>query len=105
MLEEAVAAPELMLTETTNVLRKLEASRHISTTEANGAHRDLLRMRAQIFPFQPLAERVWTLRGQISSYDATYIALAESLDTSLATLDRKLAKGARDYCSFILPPA
>ena len=104
MLEEAIAAPELMLNETTNVLRKLEARGQINTLEANSAHRDLLRMQVRIFPFQPLAERVWTLRGQISSYDATYVALAESLDASLATLDHKLAKGAQTFCKFILPP-
>lgn len=105
MLEEAIAAPELMLIETTNVLRKLATQKKIGMMEANAAHRDLRRLQVQMFPSRPLAERVWALRGKISSYDACYVALAESLNASIATLDQKLARGASEYCDFLLPSA
>jgi len=46
---------------------------------------------------QPMIARIWELRGNVSTYDAAYIALLESLvaeqfsDGVLATTDRKLA--------------
>lgn len=46
--------------------------------------------------FEPLRERVWQLRHQFTSFDATYLALAEALDAPLVTCDRRLAtKGHR----------
>ncbi|HOA28179.1 MAG TPA: type II toxin-antitoxin system VapC family toxin, partial [Arachnia sp.] len=39
----------------------------------------------------PLAARVWQLRHQFTSYDASYLALAEALDVPLHTCDAKLA--------------
>lgn len=38
----------------------------------------------------PLAERVWRLRHQFTSYDACYLALAEALEVPLLTCDSKL---------------
>jgi predicted nucleic acid-binding protein len=37
---------------------------------------------------------VWQLRASITAYDAVYVALAEELDATLLTTDRKLAKQA-----------
>ncbi len=41
---------------------------------------------------EPLLGRVWALRGNLSAYDAVYVALAEALDTILLTWDRRLAR-------------
>ena len=38
-----------------------------------------------------LTGRAWTLRGNLSAYDAMYVALAELLDAPLLTADAKLA--------------
>lgn len=35
---------------------------------------------------------VWHLRGQVSDYDAAYVALAMALDAPLLTDDRRLAR-------------
>jgi predicted nucleic acid-binding protein len=35
--------------------------------------------------------RVWELRNHLSAYDAAYVALAEALDASLITCDRRMA--------------
>ncbi len=100
---ETIVAPELVMVETTNVLRRLERAKEISSLEAKLAHLDLMRLDIQLFPFSPFAERVWTLRNNITSYDAWYVALAEALDCSLATLDKKLVRASGSKCTFILP--
>lgn len=38
-----------------------------------------------------LLERVWALRENVTAYDASYVALAESLDATLLTRDARLA--------------
>jgi len=38
-----------------------------------------------------LLDRIWELRHNVSAYDATYVALAEALDTVVFTADRRLA--------------
>jgi len=98
-------APELVLVETTNTLRRLEASGTITRLEATSAFRDLLRLELELLPFAPFAERVWELRGNLTSYDAWYVAIAEAFECPLATLDRKLSRSAGPACDFTMPVA
>jgi predicted nucleic acid-binding protein len=42
-------------------------------------------------PVAPFIGRMWALRHNVSSYDAGYVALAESLGLPLITRDRRLA--------------
>jgi len=100
---ETLVAPELAMVEATNILRRLELAKELSPVEAGLAQKDLMRLDIQLFPFQPFAERVWALRKNITSYDAWYVALAEALDCSLATLDIKLKNAAGTRCSFPVP--
>ena len=104
LTEGNLAAPELALVEATNVLRQLEHNQQISRVEATFAHTDLLRLEVELFPFLPFAERVWQLRGNLTSYDAWYVALAEALDCPLATLDRRLSRASGPVCEIIVPP-
>ena len=99
-----LAGPELALAESSNVLRRLERAGRISRLEATSAHRDLLRLDIDLYRFAPFAERVWALRGNLTSYDAWYVALAEALDCLFVTLDRKLSRAAGPTCEVIAPP-
>jgi predicted nucleic acid-binding protein len=96
-------APELARAEATNVLRRLERAKVISTAEANAAHEDLMQLQLELLAFDPFGERVWELRHAVTSYDAWYIAAAEALDVPLATLDERLAKASRVTCKFLTP--
>ena len=96
-------APELVLVETSNVLRRLERARQISTFEASSAHRDLMRLDLGLFSFGPFAERVWVLRDNLTSYDAWYVALAEALRCPFATLDKRITRASGPTCDFITP--
>lgn len=96
-------APELVLVEASNVLRRLERAALISRIEANGARSDLLRLDVELFPFAPFADRVWELRGNLTCYDAWYVALAEALECPLLTLDGKLSRATGPMCEFLVP--
>ena len=99
--EQPLSAPQLILVESTNVLRRLAAAGRLSDLDASTAHRDLLSLPVELYPFEPFAERVWSLRHNVSAYDACYVALAEALDVPLATLDRKLSSAAGPLCKFL----
>ena len=104
LAEGSLTGPELALAEASNILRRLERAGQISRIEAASAHGDLLRLDLELFPFAPFAERVWALRGNLTSYDAWYVALAEALDCPLVTLDRKLSRASGPTCEVIAPP-
>ncbi len=99
-----LAGPELVLVETSNILRRLERAGEISRLEATSAYRDLLRLDLTLFPFAPFAERIWELRSNLTSYDAWYVALAEALGCPLVTLDAKLGRATGPRCEIIVPP-
>ena len=97
----SLIAPELLLVEASNVLRRLERSHQISTAEATLAHKALLRLEIELFPFAPFADRVWDLRRSLTCYDAWYVAIAESFGFPLATLDLKLSRASGPTCEII----
>ena len=96
-------APELARVEATNVLRRLELAKQITTPEANAGHEDLMQLNLELYPFDLFAERVWELRRTLTSYDAWYVALAEALNLPFATLDERLAKATGVSCEFLTP--
>lgn len=50
-------------------------------------------------PHLPLLPRCWTLRKNLTMYDAAYVALAEAVDAPLLTADAAMARSARRTCS------
>jgi predicted nucleic acid-binding protein len=97
----SIAAPELMMFEATNILRRLEATSSITTTEASLAFEDLQSLAVETWPYEPLADRIWELRASVTSYDAAFVALAELLKAPLVTLDRKLARSRAPRCAVV----
>jgi predicted nucleic acid-binding protein len=77
----------------------------LARAEANAAHDDLMQLNLELFAFDPFAERIWKLRHAVTSYDAWYVAVAESLKLPLATLDVKLSKAKGPVCDFLTPPS
>lgn len=71
--------------------------------EAGAAIRGLIALPGlRRFAHAPLLARAWELRDNISTYDASYVALAGALDIPLVTADRRLARAAEPYCAVIL---
>lgn len=98
-----LAAPHLMPVEAANVLRRAAVTGEISADTAAIAYADLLSLRVELFPYEPFATRVWELRGNVTAYDGWYVALAESLNARLATLDLRLVKAPGPRCTFAAP--
>jgi predicted nucleic acid-binding protein len=98
-----LAAPHLLPVEVAGMLHRAGLTRAISDTVAALAHADLLDIPMILYPYEPLAHRIWSLRANVTSYDAWYVALAEALDAPLATLDLRLAASVGPECSFVTP--
>jgi len=98
----SLAAPHLLLVEAANILRRSAASGAISAEQASMAHADLLDLRVELFPYAPFAARIWELRENVTCYDAWYVAVAETFNAPLATLDARLASAPGPRCRFMV---
>ena len=88
---ESLHAPHLLDLEVAQVLRRLVREATVPSTRADQAVQDLLDLRITRYPHFVLLPRIWQLRHNFSAYDAAYIALAEKLNATLITRDKKLA--------------
>jgi predicted nucleic acid-binding protein len=84
-------APAVFPAEVTSALRGLVLGGHLDPTRARRARRRLAETQIALHAFTPYADRVWTLRDNLTVYDAWYVAVAEALGTSLVTTDARLA--------------
>lgn len=86
--------PELCVVEVAQVFRTLTLRGLIPTERAQGAIADLADLPATRHPTDPLLPRIWELRGQLTAYDANYVALTEALGAHLLTADLRLARSS-----------
>lgn len=98
-----LAAPTLLGFEAANILRRHELAGLISSDQAAQAHRDLLDLAIEGWPYELLAARAWQLRQNLSIYDASYVALAELLGTTLITLDARIGGAPEVQCAVSTP--
>lgn len=95
---EQLAAPELIDLEVLSILRRAARAKRLDERRSGQALDDLAALPLQRVSHLPLLDRVWQLRDNLSSYDASYVALAEALDAVLLTADRRLAKAVGVLC-------
>jgi len=98
-----LAAPSLFAYESANIIRRHELAGLITTDQASQAHADLLDLTIEQWPYHLLAHRTWELRRNLSVYDASYVALAELLDATLVTLDRRIGRAPGLRCAIATP--
>jgi predicted nucleic acid-binding protein len=84
-------APELLDAEVLNVVTRYVRRGEMSEERARQALELLIEADIERFPIAPLVLDAWTLRHNLSTYDAFYVALARSLGCPLVTCDRALA--------------
>jgi predicted nucleic acid-binding protein len=73
------------------VLRRCRLAGELSDSRAEEAFDYLEAISLQRYPHDVLLPRIWELRHRATAYDAAYLALAEALDATLLTRDRRLA--------------
>lgn len=103
LLGDHLVAPHLLPAEVANILRRAVRAGDLSADAAALAHIELQTLPVDLFPYPPFADRVWALRDNVSAYDAWYVALAETLDAPLATLDARLVRAPGPTCDFLTP--
>ena len=81
--EQPLHAPELVWPETLNALRRMALRGDISDDRATQAALELSEVRLNCYPHAPLRESVWSMRHELTAYDATYLAVALALDDPL----------------------
>jgi predicted nucleic acid-binding protein len=93
-------APHLIDVEIASAVRGLVASGDARPQRGDEAIADLLDLPLARYPHDILLPRIWELRENFSSYDAAYLALAETLTEDgvpLLTTDGRLARAVRAH--------
>ena len=87
-------APHLIDIEVLHALRRLTARGELSEDRASDARADFGNLAVVRYPHVGLSNRIWQLRHNLTAYDAAYVALAEALEVSLVTCDRRLSEAS-----------
>jgi predicted nucleic acid-binding protein len=95
---ERLMAPELVDLEVISVWRRQVRAGAVDGRRAALALADLAALPLRRAPHRPLLARCWELRDNLTVYDASYVALAEALDVTLLTGDRRLSRAAGPRC-------
>jgi predicted nucleic acid-binding protein len=84
--------PHLADVEVTQALRRYAREGSLPTDSAAAALAELRSLDLERHSHEPLLDRVWALRANLTAYDAVYVALAEALAAPLLTCDARLAR-------------
>ena len=88
---DEVMAPQVIDLEFLQALRRLVRLGELGLDRAVDARRDFGELNVSRIAHEPLADRIWALRDNLSAYDAAYVALAEIASVPLVTSDAALA--------------
>ncbi|MGH3441508.1 MAG: type II toxin-antitoxin system VapC family toxin [Nitriliruptorales bacterium] len=91
-------APNLVDLEVLSTFRHRARAGELDGRRAALAVEDLASLPLQRYPHHPFLERVWELRGNLTPYDAAYVALAEMIGCVLVTADARLARAPAVHC-------
>ena len=92
--DDPLHAPHMLDVEVANALRRYALHGDLDQRQGGDALADLAAMSIERHGHQPLLERIWQLRHNLTAYDAAYLALAEGLGAPLLTCDAGLASVA-----------
>lgn len=96
---ERLAAPHAVDLECASTLRGLVLGGKLPADEAQRALNLLGAIKLKRYDHVPLLPRIWQLRHNMWTYDAAYVALAESLGADVVTVDGKLARAPGLFCT------
>ena len=87
-------APHLLDLEVLHTLRRWTLARMISVSMAEAALRSFREIPISRHAHTLLLDQVWSLRHNLTAYDAVYLALSNLLGAELLTMDDGLRKAA-----------
>ena len=96
---ERLVAPHLIDLEVVSAWRRLAAAGELDDRRVGLAIADLAAMPIARVAHTGLIGRCWELRSSVTTYDATYVALAEAMAVTLLTADRRLAAAPGIECT------
>lgn len=85
-------APHLIDIEMLHALRRLVHTGQLPLDRATEVRSDFRDLTLTRYPHEPLADRIWSLRHNVTAYDAAFVALADVLGVALVTTDARLAR-------------
>jgi predicted nucleic acid-binding protein len=97
------AAPHIVDIEVFSLIRRDNLAGVFDATFASLAVEDLRSWPGERYGHRALLERAWELRHSVRGWDAAYVALAEALNATLITLDRRLAAANGPRCHISAP--
>lgn len=96
---ERLTAPEVLDLEVVSVIRKAFASGALSRRRAGLALADLIDLELERISHRRILARIWELHENLTPYDAAYVALAETINATLVTADRRLSGAPGPRCT------
>ena len=103
IFDNQVVAPAGIDLEVMSALRGLWRGGAMSDRSASTAIERFGRFHIDRLRTTALHGRIWSLRHNLTAYDAAFVALAEALGAPLATCDRSMARAPGPRCEFITP--
>ncbi|GAB7145098.1 type II toxin-antitoxin system VapC family toxin [Mycobacterium riyadhense] len=97
-------APHLIDSEVASGLRRLVQRNRLGAADGWSALQTWRRLAVTRYPVVGLFERIWEIRENLSAYDASYVALAETLDCALVTADARLSNSNQARCAITVVP-
>jgi predicted nucleic acid-binding protein len=85
-------APHLIDVELLHALRRLVLQGDLSEDRAQDCRSDFADLAISRYPHQPLADRMWELRHNLTASDSAFAALSEALGAPLVTCDARVAE-------------
>lgn len=102
--DQAIYAPPLLRFEVANVIRRRMVARGLPLAEANRIFVQFLQYRITLIAPDIMLSRAFAIADEfaiLAIYDATYIALAESLGCTYWTADRRIHRVVGHRLSFV----
>jgi predicted nucleic acid-binding protein len=90
-----LVAPDVVNPEVVQSLRGLERGGKLTSARASVALARLAESDISRVPTRMLLRDMWSMRANLSAYDACYVALARALECPLLTVDEPLTRAPR----------
>ena len=101
---ERLHTPHLVDSEIASGLRRQVHRNQLRSADGWNALKTWRRLAVTRYPVFGLFERIWEIRENLSAYDASYVALAETLDCALVTADARLINASQARCPITVVP-